>query len=88
MLCPSANVPFWEDAKKPLCKGNLIRPVNGSNTDCSSSRLIRPRDFLSGSLLIVMTTASKQISVHTNLLPSAITTIRYKQFYSTISKQQ
>ncbi|KRX67808.1 hypothetical protein T09_15536 [Trichinella sp. T9] len=28
MLCPSANVPFWEDAKKPLCKGNLIRPVN------------------------------------------------------------
>ncbi|KRY22519.1 hypothetical protein T12_9369, partial [Trichinella patagoniensis] len=35
--------------------------------------------------LFVITTASKQISVLTNLLPSAITTIREKQFYSTNS---
>ncbi|KRZ96784.1 Poly(A) RNA polymerase GLD2-A [Trichinella sp. T8] len=36
-----------------------------------------PEPF-SGSLLIVITTASKQTSVRTNLLPSAITTIREK----------
>ncbi|KRZ17449.1 hypothetical protein T11_571, partial [Trichinella zimbabwensis] len=35
--------------------------------------------------LIVIATASKQISVRTNLLPSAITTIREKLFYSTNS---
>ncbi|KRX75151.1 hypothetical protein T06_13447 [Trichinella sp. T6] len=45
-----------------------------------------PQQSIKG--LIVITTASKQISVYTNLLPSAITTIREKQFYSKISKQQ
>ncbi|KRZ59094.1 hypothetical protein T02_535 [Trichinella nativa] len=47
--CTSANVPIWEDAKKPLRKGNLIRPlcrnIASSYLRLSLNSMIKPPEL-------------------------------------------